>query len=708
MKMRNVIVVAATILAIGTTSIMVSSTNAQLLASQKNDSVFAKPRIFRETAVLQQRLLVAFSQQKYQVAETIAQRLLALQPESFASHYNLACAQARFNQPDAAMDSLRKAIELGFRSPQQLQQDKDLISLKQLDGWQQILKQAAVPATATPARRPKPATITNGVAMVSEANTVWSRPLTQLQVYVEPPDKTKTTNTVATGTDKVAQLLNQWYTEGTAAGLNSILYDNHDRDHSNMNYARFPQLARVEYSPEAAAEKLSNGLQHHLYFSRTTLGNSSTSLVGGAFWRSQPRFAYTNTRNAELLAFQYFRNHLYVYPEHRDYDPGQNGVGGYGDTYPANTPYVVISQGSSGSDRVFLNAIASTLAAFHPDVLQTLQANGTVYPCVQMILRRCLKSVTTDADYLSGIAHPPVFDGQQLDPLRMIQMAHSLTPKTLPPLAVLKVQQETNAVVGRDYFEVANRETMFTTPAAIARICRGINGPRVITIDASQSRRKTDVKLTWHWVILQGDPAKIDITPQNKDSSVATISVQHHERRPIRKDSKMESSRVDIGVFVSNGTHFSPPAFVSFYWPEDEQRAYNNDGKIQSVQYTDHVAGGNYTDPMLVTPKTWKDEYQYNAAGRQTGWTRTRDTSTQRFTADGARVLTVDDQQRPLTAETVRYIARARGEKAPILVQVAGAEILEYEYASPDDDIGRISKRTTRPTAPDASAKPSQ
>ena len=706
MKMRNVIVVAATILVVGGTSVMVSRINAQLLPAQKNDSVFARPRIFRETAVLQQQLLAAFGQQKHQVAESIAETLLALQPESFASHYNLACAQARFNKPDAALTSLRKAIELGFRSPKQLQQDNDLASLRQLEGWQQIIKQAAVPAVAPQIRRPKPAAITNGVAMVSEDNTVWSQQLTQLQVYFEPPDKATAATTVATGKDEIARLLNEWYAEGTAAGLSSVLYDNHDRDHSNMNYARFSQLARIEYSPAAAAEKLSNGLQNDLYYSRTTLGNSSTSLVGGAFWRSQPRFAYTNTRNAELLAFQYFRNHLYIYPEHRDYDPGQNGAGGYGDTYPANTPYVVISQGSSGSDRVFLDAIASTLAAFHPDVLQTLQANGTVYPCVQMILRRCLKSVTTDADYLSGIAHPPVFDGQQLDPLRMIQMAHSITPATLPPVVMLKVQQETNNVVGKDYFEIADREVLFTTPAAIARICRGLNNPKIITIDASQSQRTKGVDLKWHWVILQGDSARIEITPQNQDSTVATISVQHHERRPIREGSKMESSRVDVGVFVSNGTFFSPPAIVSFYWPEDEQRIYNDDGKIQSVQYTDHTTGGNYTDPLLITPKTWKDEYLYCATGQQIGWTRIREDSKQRFTADGALALTLDDQQRPLTAETVRYIATARGDRAPILEQTPGDEILEYEYASPDDQVGRISKRTSRPGKASTSFNP--
>ena len=47
-------------------------------------------------------------------------------------------------------------------------------------------------------------------------------------------------------------------------------------------------------------------------------------------------------------------NLLYVYPAHRDYD-AKNG-----DLFPANTPYLLVSRGSSGSDKPFLDAIALT------------------------------------------------------------------------------------------------------------------------------------------------------------------------------------------------------------------------------------------------------------------------------------------------------------------------------------------------------------
>ena len=80
-----------------------------------------------------------------------------------------------------------------------------------------------------------------------------------------------------------------------------------------------------------------------------TFGNSSTSAppqLGG----SNPRSYYVFPFGLSFLYNQYTRNNLYIYPEHRDHDPGHNGKNdGYGDLYPTNTPYLIISQGSSGS-----------------------------------------------------------------------------------------------------------------------------------------------------------------------------------------------------------------------------------------------------------------------------------------------------------------------------------------------------------------------
>ena len=62
------------------------------------------------------------------------------------------------------------------------------------------------------------------------------------------------------------------------------------------------------------------------------------------------------------------KNQLYVYPAHRDYSPRN------GDLFPANTPYILVSRGSSGSDKPFLEAIALILAGLRPDTKQRLVA----------------------------------------------------------------------------------------------------------------------------------------------------------------------------------------------------------------------------------------------------------------------------------------------------------------------------------------------
>ena len=77
-----------------------------------------------------------------------------------------------------------------------------------------------------------------------------------------------------------------------------------------------------------------------------------------------------------------------------------------GDLFPANTPYLLVSRGSSGSDKPFLEALALTYAAFRPDTKARLVAEDLLVPTVQMVFRRSLQNVRSRDDYFSGAAHP--------------------------------------------------------------------------------------------------------------------------------------------------------------------------------------------------------------------------------------------------------------------------------------------------------------
>ncbi|MCP4172954.1 MAG: hypothetical protein GY758_19515, partial [Fuerstiella sp.] len=490
-------------------------------------SVFAKPRLQERVRRIRHQVTLLFRQKQFAAAEIQCAALLQLVPEDPTGHFNLACAQARQEKSDAAMASLWNSVNNGLRSLRHLNEDPDLESLRRRDDWQELIQAAAEPFVPEVKQvAVSPGDIKAGIAMIAESNTRWDPRSRRLLTLFRDERTRSDAGAIATGTDQASTLLRKWYEQDSAAGHLGVLYDNHDKDHSLLDLKLYPQLAKTRYSAAARQHNVHNGLQWLFHFNRIVLGNSSTAMVSGPFWRSQPRLAYCDSQVTAILAAQYFGNHVYFYPEHRDYDPGTNGAGGYGDVYPANTPYVVISQGSSGTDRVFMDAFAATLAAFRTDVRQMLERKAALMPCLQMIFRSSNRQVRTPADYLTGIAHPPVFQGDQVNKLEMVKMAHDLQPEALPPVAILEVVEEDQFQVGADYFEAGRTEKLFTTPAAIARVCRGVQQTRHMTISAQKSFDLNQQPLKWHWVLLQGDPELVSIQPQDEKSSVVSISVK--------------------------------------------------------------------------------------------------------------------------------------------------------------------------------------
>ena len=391
---------------------------------------------------------------------------------------------------------------------------------------------------------------------------------------------------ITTDKGELGNLLRKWWADGTAAGNAGDFYDNRDGAHSDLNIEPYPQLQRIVYTPEDIKSfrhwALTVGTRPHV-----TFGNSSTSApptLGG----SNPRHAYCSPRALALLAQQYKGNNVYIYPEHRDHDPGHNNHGdGYGDLYPTNTPYLYISQGSSGSDQPFMRAIPFTLAAFRPEVKKQLVESGLLMPTIQMILRSTNKQLKEPQEYLTGKAHPTVFEGSWVDALKMVKLAHEITAETIPPMVQLKVLEEDTPVNGRDYFEPAGvTEKLGDTPAVIARMWRGKDGRRRMVVSAAESFDVNKKPLTFTWVVLRGDEKNIQITPRNKEGSEVEIIVPYHERRPVRPGEALESNRVDIGVFVHNGAYYSAPGFVTYCTLDNESRAYDEKGRILEIGYS--------------------------------------------------------------------------------------------------------------------------
>lgn len=419
----------------------------------------------------------------------------------------------------------------------------------------------------------------------------------------------------AEATGSAAGLLRQLHARGQAAGLMGVLYDNRDRQHSHMPNALFPQMTAVQYAPDLSRAGLDYGLAGAVLFPMPTLGNSSTAVIDGDAPRSLARLAMTTPLSPARVFRGYAANHLYVYPEHADHDAA--------DMFPANWPYMVISQGSSGSDQSFLQALAMTLAAFRPDTRKRLEEENLIAPVLQMILRRTQTTVRSKGDYLSGAAHPTVFAAEHLSPGRMISLASSMLPSDIPPMIRVTVVSED---FGPDADLAGLSEQLFTTPSAIGRIWRGPEHVKHITVSAQSTQDPNGRDLQLHWVLLRGDPKKVRITP-NEDGLQARIEIEWHDPFQITPRGARVTSRVDIGVIAWNGVQFSAPAVLSVSFPAHQSRFYgpgeNGEIRLDVIDY-DALSRGEDYDPMLHWSAPWQDAFDYDPDGALTGWRRTR------------------------------------------------------------------------------------
>lgn len=252
--------------------------------------------------------------------------------------------------------------------------------------------------------------------------------------------------------------------------------------------------------------------------------------------------------------------------------------------YPANIPMVVISQGSSFTDIPFLQAFYSTMAAFPPDTQAKLIESRLLVPTLQSIFRQSNRTVQSEEDYFTGKAHPPVFDGVQINEEKMINTAHLMSLSRVPPVAMVEVASESPEEAGRDFFEMEpiKNSLLGTTPVSVGRIFRGSSYQREMVVKATRSADLLRRPLSFRWSLLQGDPKRVKIEP-NREGGEAKITVSWHPE--MKTTSGLSTHRVDIGLFVSNGFAWSAPAIISFYMLPNEARFYDDDGRLIEICY---------------------------------------------------------------------------------------------------------------------------
>lgn len=669
---------------------------AAALGAQASTNVFDMPAIFPQHRQLQQQLVRTMRSGKIDEMEAVCREGIALMPYDPTWQYNLACALAYRADKSEALAALEKAIELGFRDVKAMRADNDLKTLAALPKFKELMDEAERLADKPVAGivQVRPSVVMMGMpAEVQGANTLWNFEygcFRTLFTLIRPELK-KISAYAPEYRGPAADSLRKWMSEESASGNFGDLYVNRDDGHSPLALTNFPGLTPVVYCADARQKHLHITLPNAV-FDQPALGNCSMSMVNGPLWRSLPRAIVTDPYQAVAAFNFYLNNQCWVYPAHKDFDAEA------GDLFPVNAPYFVVSQGSSFSDQPFLRAFAASLAAFQPATKRVLAARRELAPALQMIFRMTQKTVKKPEDYLTGAAHPAVFQEANMDVEAMVKMAHELKPEDIPPLAVLKTMKDAPAEIGTDYFDL-RPEGLFDTPFCIARVVRGVACQRSMTLEAQVAgSSKEQPKIVW--VVLQGDPKKITIKPLNASASQVEITVGYHGLyRPAAADgspSPRLSGRVDIGCFVKAGAYYSAPSMVSFYYLPNEDRVYRDDGKILSVDYTN--PSHRYADPALTLQKGWKDLYEYDEQGRLTGWYRTRSGGQpERFTSRGHKVLETDKKNRPVKACAVQYMPRKTGLEAmpPALTSADTPRLFTYTYADGKDKVGTVKAAQT-------------
>lgn len=657
-------------------SFLRAQTAEQATAQPLAMSVFEMPALVQRLQTV--AALIASGQRAE--AEAAISAAVSQSPDDPATLFLMAATYALQGKDEVALHALSKAGEKGFTDAALPGAIPGFAALANDQRYATILARIAANAAAQPPKRA--ADVKDGKAVVDDGNSVWD-PRRAAIISAFAFAAAPASNEVPAIKENAA--LSSLVQSGKAAGNTGDLYDNRDQGHARLDATLFRDLAAIDYAEAARKRGLNDGPNQWMRFNATTVGNCSKALVAGPAWRSLPRLLLSQGGGAMALFDQYVSGMLYVYPAHRDHDPEP------GDVFQANTPYMIISQGSSSSDLPFVAAVLQMLAALKPEVKSALRQSGLLMPTVQMIFRRGQSWVGSDADYLSGAAHPSAFDASKMNVDEMVARAQALTLGEVPALVALKVEEEDRPVRGVTLFE-PDSPVLFDTPAAIARAFRSTDQRMRLVVSAKAiplPGQERPQKLIW--TLLRGNENAVAIRELTPDGAKAEIIVDWQQRRRVPGRPDLMSDRIDIGVFADNGKQISAPSFISVVLPGDQRREYDDQGRPRRIEYTPSALANRYVDPAIFPRLGWTDTYRYDGAGRLMGWTREEAGQRRDYKADGALVVEKDSLGRAVRARVVAYTAEAAPGGRPKIVEKETGEERRYVYDGDGDLIGKAA-----------------
>jgi len=628
-------------------------------------SAWRQSLVWPQHRVLRQRLIEALRNGDVPTMEKVCREAVQLIPGDATWHYNLACALSYRETPDAALEELSRAVDFGFRNAQAIEGDKDFKRISKDRRFKEIVERARSTANIPVPGRPLPTPAFarfGGTATLTETNVVWNidegffhGKLKLTGANVPSPLAERFMASRPGGPERPYVVA--WLSEGTAAGNGGDIYMNRDRNHSSLKVSDFPLLTTVRYTPAAVKMELDVNHPNMIFPERFTIANASRARVGTPLWRSLARASLTEPDLPQRMNNIYMNNQLMFFPAHKDY-----GVKEIGDVFPAVAPFQFVSQGSSWSDLPLMRAALSATASFHRIAKESILRRHLGGPTMQWLMRRSIKGVKSESDYLSPKAHPTVFTPANIDVLALVKRAHALKPNEIPPAVGLSAVNSWLFPIrlplpGRDYSDVQS-EFLFAVPCAIGIVIRGTAAERSFMFNARTLPEK-DPDATFAWRVVHGpaDAVKIE-TPLGE-----TVNDPEHGLAQVTLDVRRISQRIDIAVFAkTHGTEYGAPSFISFYPIPFEKRIYDDSKRIVSIDNFNQE--GRYCDPLIALPRRWKDEYRYAKDGSPLGFVRSYlGQPAAEFITPTQRIVEKNPDGTPKTAVHVKYISRKTGDQ---------------------------------------------
>ncbi len=446
---------------------------------------------------------------------------VALLPDDPTWHYNLACSLAYQKNHTPAFDELEKAIDLGFRDIETIRNDNDL---KQLAGERRFAE------------------------LIEYAKEMQTRPL-----MVGPLATVEATGVSGQQMALGAQNL-RWdfdigcfvaqmkLSAGSSGGNVGDLYMNRDGGHSLLVVTNYPGLTRIKLDSEGESRRF--GLDFpDVIFPYPVFGNCSRALATGPFWRSLPRAMMTTeaARTIGRMTKFYLTNQVWAFPANADCAP----VGTNNDVFASVTPYWLTTAGRSWSDLPYLQAALEVSRTLRPDVKKSVVAEGMLAPVVQALIRKSLKGVKGEDDYLTAKAHPTALPPNGLDLPRLKKAAAELTAETVPPLAAISVVPHPLSE------QPAWPELTYRSPFAWAYVLRAERDERMFTVNATGLPG-----CEFAFACVHDDLGAAKVDRLGRDAALVTLD----------RTKMSPTNRVDVAVFArkKGKTGWGAPSFVSF------------------------------------------------------------------------------------------------------------------------------------------------